>query len=58
MSSFFLYRVKGCSHCDNREDCPKELKDSTVNLLNSVKVVEEGFRKWETYCEDFRRDNR
>ena len=49
----FLYGVKGCSHCDSNSDCPKELKNSEINLLPSVRVVDDGRGFWETFCADF-----
>ena len=49
----FLYGIKGCSHCDSRVDCPKALKNSDVNLLKSPREVDDGTRKWATFCSDF-----
>jgi len=54
----FLYAVKGCSHCDSREDCPKKLKNSMANLLDSPREVIEGVRIWITFCSDFFREFR
>jgi len=49
----FLYATKGCSHCDSRVDCPKELKNSDVNLLKSSREVGDRNQKWTTFCADF-----
>lgn len=49
----FLYAAKGCSHCDSRVDCPKELKNSEVNLLSGPRKVDDGRRSWTTFCMDF-----
>ena len=55
----FLYCVKGCSHCDSREDCPIELKRSDQNLLDSPRTIEEaGGLTWVSYCSDFYREVR
>jgi len=49
----FLYGVKGCCRCDSRTDCPKELKNSESNLLPDPREVDDGRRKWTTFCADF-----
>lgn len=49
----YLYAIKGCSHCDSRADCPKKLKQSEANLLDQVRIIEEGRRHWATRCKDF-----
>ena len=51
----FLYAVKGCSHCDSRQDCPKELKNSDANLSVLAKIIEEGTQRWTSFCKDFYR---
>ena len=52
----FLYAVKGCSHCDSRQDCPKELKRSPANLAEKPRKIDEGgLKTWITYCRDFYR---
>lgn len=51
----YLYGIKGCAHCSNNKNCPTELKDNPINLRNTVKVIEEGYQRWETFCEDFAR---
>lgn len=47
----FLYGVKGCSHCDSRDYCPKELKNSDSNLLKRPRA----FDQWTSFCADFLR---
>ena len=49
----YLYGVKGCSHCDSRVDCPKELKNSDINLRSSPRKIKEGQKEWTTFCSDF-----
>lgn len=55
----FLYSAKGCSHCDSRPDCPRELKNSDANLLKTPRIVKERQKlrmrtlEWITYCADF-----
>jgi len=52
----FLYAVKGCSHCDSRQECPKQLKNSKANLAEKPRTIDEGGNKrWVTYCSDFYR---
>ena len=55
----FLYSVKGCSHCDNREVCTK--KNGELNMAKEVRKIEEmknGLKIiWETFCIDFTRSN-
>lgn len=51
----FLYAVKGCSHCDSREYCPKELKNSEANLTSQPGLIVDRGRKWVFYCKDFLR---
>ena len=49
----FPYAIKGCSHCDSREDCPIELKRSQENLLEKPKTITEAFHSWVSYCAEF-----
>jgi len=49
----YLYGVKGCSHCDSNGDCPKELKNSDINLRSSPRKIKEGQKEWTTFCSDF-----
>ncbi|GAH04153.1 unnamed protein product [marine sediment metagenome] len=50
----FLYGVKGCSHCDSRDVCPKILKNSESNLLKEVNNYRDSNgMNWQTFCEDF-----
>ena len=51
----FLYGVKGCSHCDSRGYCPKELKNSEANLTKQPGLIEDNGGKWVFYCKDFLR---